>query len=357
MRALVTGATGFLGSHLVEGLLEAGHEVRALVRNPSKGQFLADGGAEIVLGDVTMPATLVSATQGVDVVFHSAALVSNWAPWSAYLETTVQGTENLLAAAERTGVKRIVHVSTTRVYDDRHCRRERNITEDAPHGQRGFRPMGAYAHAKVLAEAVVRRFASRVPISIVRPAWIYGPRDELIVPSLLRFLRKPGARWPGRVDPCSDAIHVTDVADCAITAALHPRAVGQAYNASPHRRLSVREFLGAFADELDIKMPTRSAPAFLARWCAHLSEGWASLCGSRTPPMINRAGVAILTEDVRYDSAKAEREIGWRSQVELADGVAHTVRWLRERFPEFASPVAEVLANQTDEDRLVTSDG
>jgi nucleoside-diphosphate-sugar epimerase len=336
MKALVTGGTGFLGSHLVERLRDTGHEVRALARLPAKARFLEDCGADIVQGDVTAPASLSAALQGVDVVFHSAALVSNWAPWSAYLETTVQGTENLLAAAERAGVARFVHVSTTRVYDDRHCRRHGIVTEDAPHGQRGFRPLGCYAHAKVLAEAAVWRFRPRLAISVVRPAWIYGPRDELIVPSLLRFLRDPSARWPGRIDPSADAVYVTDVADCAIAAALHPAAIGQAYNVSPSQRISVREFLGAFCEMLELTMPVRSAPRSIAVLFARMSEWWASLRRSQTAPTVSRAGVAILTEDVRYDPAKAEREIGWRSQVELADGVAQTVRWLRERFPEFA---------------------
>ncbi len=336
MRALVTGGTGFLGSHLVERLLGAGHHVRALARTPAKASDLAAKGAVIVQGDVTVPASLTAALQGVDVVFHSAALVSNWAPWSAYLETTVQGTENLLAAAERAEVGRFVHVSTARVYDDRYCRRQRVVTEDAPHGERGFRPMGYYAHAKVLAEAAVWRYRPRLAVSVVRPAWIYGPRDELIVPSVLRFLRDPGARWPGRVDPCADAIYVTDVADCAIAVAQHPAGVGQAFNASPHRRFGVREFLGEFCKLMGLKLPVRSAPAFLAVLLAHLSEGWASLRRSQTAPTVTRAGVAILTEDIRYDPTKAEREIGWRSQVELADGVARTVRWLQDRFPELA---------------------
>jgi 2-alkyl-3-oxoalkanoate reductase len=336
MKALVTGATGFLGSHLVERLREMGHEVRAVARHPAKARFLEACGADIVQGDVTMPASLAAGLQGVDIVFHAAALVSNWAPWSAYLETTVQGTENLLAAAERAGVARFVHVSTTRVYDDRHCRRFVTVTEDAPHGERGFRPMGSYARAKVLAEAAVWRYRSRLPVSVVRPAWIYGPRDELIVPSLLRFLRDPSSRWPGRVDPSADVVYVTDVADCAITAALHLAAVGQAYNVSPCRRISAREFLGAFCGALELAMPERSAPRSIAILFARMSEWWASLRQSPTAPAVTRAGVAILTEDVRYDPAKAEREIGWRSQVELADGVAQTVHWLRERFPEFA---------------------
>src|SRR5207244_465555 len=102
-----------------------------------------------------------------------------WMPWSSYLATTVQGTENVLAAAARASIQRFVHISSIRVYDDRYCVRNRVVTEDAPHGKRGFRHFGHYAHAKVLAEAAVWRYASRLPITVIRPAWIYGPRDEV----------------------------------------------------------------------------------------------------------------------------------------------------------------------------------
>src|SRR5690349_12961017 len=122
MFALVTGASGFLGGHLVERLCAAGHRVRALVRTPAKAQFLAATMAEIAAGDLTAPASLASALDGVDTVFHSAAMVSNWGRWNDFQAVTVQGTENVLDAAERAGVRRFVHISTMRVYDDRICR-------------------------------------------------------------------------------------------------------------------------------------------------------------------------------------------------------------------------------------------
>ncbi len=245
MFALVTGPTGFLGSHLVERLLATGHAVRALVYEPDKTGSLPGDKVEMVPGDITSPASLVAAVRGVDVIFHTAALVTHWAPWSSFLRTTVHGTENLLRASIRAGVQRFVHVSTIRVYDDRYCRRQRVVREDAPHGAVGFRPFGRYARAKVMAEAAVRSASRQLPISVLRPAWIYGPRDETIIPPLIRFLRRPTARWPGHADACADPIYVTDVADCAIAAALTPAAVGQAYNVSPPEHVTVHEFLGA----------------------------------------------------------------------------------------------------------------
>lgn len=338
MLALVTGSTGFLGSHLVQRLCAAGHRVRALVRTRSKAGILEAAGAEIADGDITNPASLAAAAAGIDVIFHAAANVTNWGPWSEFHAISVQGTLNLLDAAKRAGVGRFVHISTIRVYDDRYCRRHGIVTEEAPQGKRGFRHFGYYARAKVQAEEAVWRSSAEIPVTVIRPAWIYGPRDETILPPLLRYLRGPGAMWPSRSNPCADPIFVTDVADCAILAAQHSSAVGQAYNAAPHERTGVREFLGMFGRELNVRMPDRSTPYALAAAAAHVSEWWAWLLRRRTAPTITRAGIAILTQDVRHDPAKAERDFGWRSRVDLLEGVAHTVRWLRESHPELVQP-------------------
>jgi nucleoside-diphosphate-sugar epimerase len=341
MRALVTGGTGFLGSHLAERLLQEGQGVRVLARHPGKTRFLQSLGAEVIEGDLTVPDSVDKAVAGVDTVFHCAALVTNWAPWPEFLAVTVRGTENLLAAAARVSLQRFVHVSTIRVYDDRHCRRLGVATEETPLGPRGFRHFGHYARAKVMAELLVWERRGTLPVTVLRPAWIYGPRDEGILPPLVKFLRSAGARWPSRTDPCADPIYVTDVADCAIAAARQPAAVGQAYNVAPATRITVREFLGRLCQALGIRPPARSAPYWLAAAAANVVEGVARLRGRATAPAINRAGVAILTQDVRHDPAKAERELGWRSSVDLEDGVRRTAEWLQERSLANLLPVAE----------------
>jgi nucleoside-diphosphate-sugar epimerase len=128
------------------------------------------------------------------------------------------------------------------------------------------------------------------------------------------------------------------VADCAISAALHPAAVGQAYNAAPPTRIGVRAFLGELCRALDIPPPRGATPYLLAACAAHAAEAWARISRRRTAPAISRAGLAILTQDVRHDPAKAKRDLGWQAKVELADGVRQTAAWLRERHPELCRP-------------------
>src|SRR5712671_5537206 len=143
MRALVTGGSGFIGGHVVERLLAAGHCVRVLLRDERKGQWLKQQGAELCLGDVTARDSLQQAAVGVDTVFHLAAFVSEWGPWSKFRAITVEGTENMLTAAEVARVPRFLHVSSATVYDDRFARRARVISENAPLGACGDRAYGS----------------------------------------------------------------------------------------------------------------------------------------------------------------------------------------------------------------------
>src|SRR5947209_16553700 len=152
MKSLVTGATGFIGSHLVESLLTSGTEVRGFVRNADGAAYLRTCAAEAALGDLTDLASLREAMKGIDVVFHLGAHVSDWGPRRPFNAATIEGAENALLAASEAGVSRFLHVSSIVVYDDRFTRRNHMIPETAPRGTSGDRRLGNYAHAKAAAE-------------------------------------------------------------------------------------------------------------------------------------------------------------------------------------------------------------
>ena len=158
MKILVTGATGFIGRHLIARLVADGHEVLGLVRNPAKQAVVVDAGAKVALGDVTDFESVRKAIHNVDAVFHLASRVSDWGSWSEFESATVRGTENVLLAAAEGAVRRFVHMSSVAVYDDRVTCRESNVSEETPQGDHGDRTHGYYARAKVLAE---RRVAIR----------------------------------------------------------------------------------------------------------------------------------------------------------------------------------------------------
>ena len=334
MKILVTGGTGFLGGHIVERLRRAGEEVSVLVRNPSKAERLKASGIEIRVGDLTDLDSLRTAVRGVDRVFHSAAHVSEWGSWSKFQSATVNGTINMLTAATEAGVQRFLHVSTATVYEDIHARKLRVISENAPHGNQGDRAYGNYSKAKVLAEQAVWRFHKEegLPITIIRPAWVYGPQDFTILPRLIEHLRGPFSCWIGRRNPVVDPIYVTDVAECAYLAAYSEQALGKAYNVSPDIEIRLREFLTTLCKELEVEAPRWSLPYSIALLATVLCEFWAQLTRSTEPPSLTYAGLATFTVDQHYDPSRAIKELGWQPQVSLAQGAKNTAAWLQDQL-------------------------
>lgn len=332
MFALVTGGGGFIGSHVVEQLCLAGHRVRALVRVPPKAAFVRSLGAELARGDVTDPSTLNDALSGIDVVFHLASRVTDWGSWPQFESVIVGGTRNVLDASTKAGVKRFIHFSSVAVYENRHSARHPIITEDAPHSGRGDRSHGHYARAKVLAEeaAFAAQAAGKLPVTALRPALVYGPRDSVTMPRLVDYLKSPLALWIGRANPTVDPIFAADVARCALRAAQSEAAIGQAYNVAPDVQIGTRDFQRELCAQLGIAPPRWTVPKSAVSALTFVVENSAKLLRTKEPPTMTKAGLAIFTENRHHTPAKALADFGWRAEVSLTDGLRQTAQWLRE---------------------------
>lgn len=331
MRALVTGATGFIGSHLVDLLAESGWHVRGLVRNPAHSHWRWKGEVEPIVGDVHNLDSLRAAAAQVDVVFHLAARVTDWGKWPDFEATTVEGTRNLLRAASEAKIGRFINFSTVSVYDDRFARKNRVLTEDAPHDPPGDRNFGHYARAKAMAEQLVWQFHNegKIAATILRPSLVYGPRDESILPRLIDYLGSPLATWIGRGNPVVDPIEASDVARCALAAATSEQAIGRAYNVAPQEEIGVRDFYRALCRVLDIPSPRVTIPYVVVAGLTMLVENGARLVRTRQPPTLTWAGLSLFSEDRHHDPSRAERELGWRAEVSLEEGLRHYAEWLK----------------------------
>jgi nucleoside-diphosphate-sugar epimerase len=231
MTVLVTGATGFLGVNLVRRLLADGARVRVLVRSRDKAKPLANGGAEVVVGDITEDAAVTNALDGARVVYHLAGrLFAPGIPESEYQRTHVQGTELLLARArELTSMERLVHCSTTGVLG---VTGERPADESAP-----LRPTNAYEATKARAELAVHA-ASRAgfPAVIARPGLVYGPGDLHLLPffrSILRRQFRPIGRRPVWLHP----IYIDDMTEALLRCGQRAGAVGQCFHLAGRERV------------------------------------------------------------------------------------------------------------------------
>lgn len=335
MRALVTGATGFIGSHLVDRLLGRGDEVRALVRPGSDVSYL-EGRVELVRGDITDPASLPLAASGVDVVYHLAAMVVDWGPWREFEAVTIGGTGNVLEAAARSGVPRFLHISSDGVYAHRYL--GKRMAEDTPLETR-FARWDYYRRSKVAAEHLVWQYHywRRLAATVVRPGLVLGERDRVTLPGVIAYLRGKGAVYLGNGRSRLPYVYAGDVAAACELAASSEGAVGQAYNVASAEAVTQRDLFAAAAEEAGLELPTRALPIALAYAAALAMELTSVLSGRRTRPSLTRFAVTMIAADYLEDVGKAERELGWRAQTPMREAVRRSLQWRRAAQPRAAA--------------------
>jgi nucleoside-diphosphate-sugar epimerase len=320
---LVTGARGQLGSHIAEQLRAAGALVRALVRPGKDPAFLRGLGVELIEGDLSDAAVVRRAVAGAAVVYHCAARVSDWGPWSAFEREAVTPTRNLVEACRAEDVGRLLHVSSISVYGHPYVAASGPITEDTPLGQR-FWLWDYYPRAKLLAEQIAWDYAA---VTVVRPSWIYGPRDRVTVPRLVPALLERRVPIIGRGDNLLNLIYAGDVAAGAILAAQDPKAVGRVYNLCSEGEVTQRELLDALTDALALPRIRKRVPYFLAMRFAFLKEAVARLLRRPSPPTITRRAIYLVGRSTQFSTARAREELGWRPRVAVQEGVRRTLEW------------------------------
>lgn len=329
MKALVTGATGFLGSHIAERLVARGDSVRALVRPTSRTTFLESlGSVEFMEGDVTNAGSLLPAVEGVDVIYHAAANVSDWGPYSEFKSITVNGTRNMLKAAVAAGTPRFLHVSSDAVYRYQDLRI--GVTEDSPMETR-FGPLDYYRKSKTAAERVVSRFQARsaLDISIIRPALILGERDAAMLPGLLAFLKGPSATYMGSARNVLPIVYAGDVAELCILAATKLAAVGQTYNAVNPEHVTQKELFDTACEIAGVAPPRRGMHFRLIYAAAAAMEAAARLRGWSRRPDLTRFSANLLGVDYIESASKPMRDLGWQPQVSMREAVQRSLEYAR----------------------------
>jgi nucleoside-diphosphate-sugar epimerase len=324
---VITGATGLLGSHIAEALAARGERVRAVTRSSKNVVFLQQGGVELVHADLLDAASLRPALAGADIVYHCAARVGNWGSWRQFQADVVDTTRNLLAACAAVGVGRVLHVSSLSAYGHPRLPPSGEITEDEPLGQRlGF--LDYYCRAKEQAERLAREYAGDV--TIVRPSWIFGPRDRNGFPRLAQALRDGWVSLVGDGDNLLNIVYATDVAEGAISAANRPGGRGQAYNLSSEGAITQRQFFDCLTDGLGLPRIRRRVSARLAHWGGLFGEVVGRVFHWQRSPHVTRYGTGLLTRSTRYSIAKARAEFGWQPATSPQEGLERTLKWFHE---------------------------
>jgi nucleoside-diphosphate-sugar epimerase len=318
MKALVTGATGFVGSHLAEALKRRGHQVTALARSSRKAEALSAQGARVVAGDLHDAAALDRAMAGQDIVYHVAGVVAA-RDEAGFLRANRDGTRNILNAAERSGNPRFVLVSSLAAAGP--------SPPGAPlTGRETPHPVTAYGRSKLAAEEVVR--ASGLGWSIIRPPIVYGPRDREVL-KIFRLARLHLAPVFGDGSQELSAVHGADLAEALVSAGESPATVGGIYSACHPEVFTSAELGHAVARAMGRSVTTIRIPAAVGRVLLALTE---------TGARLTRQVTILTTEKAKEffqpawtgDPGPLTRDTGWQATYDLQKGLASTYEWYRQ---------------------------
>ena len=325
MKYLITGATGFIGPHLVKKLVGAGHFCRCLVRNSSNMDTLKAFGVELVEGDITRAETLQGMADGMDRVLHMATLghMSNFTVTESMFDAiNVQGTQNIMAEALRAGVPRVVHCSTVAAM---------GICEDVPATEQSLcNPHHPYGRSKLKAEQNVLSMIKdkNLPAVTIRFSMVYGPGDSRDILKLTRMAKKGLFPKVGNRPKLTPLIHVDDAIQGLLQAAENG-GIGKIYLITNRDSLPFDEIRKILQRALGVKRLPFYVPEWAALAIASLTEKIFPVLG-KIPP-VSRKNIESTLADRVFSIEKARREIKFNQQVDPAEGLKETVEWYKKQ--------------------------
>ena len=322
MKTLVTGATGFLGFHLVGALLARGESVRAVGRNAEKCELLAKMGAEVVVADLRERGAIAAACEGVDRVCHSGALSSPWGARSEFEAINVGGTENVISGCLAHTVRRLVYISSPSVVFN--GRDQESLSEHAPFPARF---VSIYSETKKRGEDLVNAatllHGDELGTVILRPKAIFGPGDTALLPRLLAAARSHRLPQIGDGRNRVDLTYVENVVDATILALESAAAVGKTFTITNGESARLWDVIRQALAAAGLSTDLRTVPLPVAYAAATLMEEIAARTGKE--PLLTRYSVLILARTQTYDISAARRDLGYLPRITLAEGLARTI--------------------------------
>ncbi len=369
-RVLVTGGTGFVGGRLVEKLLlEEGATANCLVRNWTKAVWVSRTTADLLPGDVNEPAAVAEAMRNCQFVMHCA---SGGSTREQFFQTNVAGTRCLLEAAEKQGVERFVYVSSIAVHG---ASPASGASAAAPYDDCGR----AYSASKIAAEKLVLAFAQqgRVPTTIIRPTFVWGPRSHLFTQGPLKAMKAGRFHWIDEGAGTCHAVHVDNLVESLILAASQPKAIGQAFLITDEANITWREFFQPLLTLLGIHdVRSIRSRSLLTPWLCRLKDVSGSMVerlsgdGKSLPVRvvrrlfreldvsISKRGIPSLWDLQKFarigglDTASSRDVLGYKPVLGFTAAVEQTLRWVKLQL---ADELELNVSNHSDANqRLVT---
>ncbi|MDO8619178.1 MAG: NAD-dependent epimerase/dehydratase family protein [Candidatus Daviesbacteria bacterium] len=322
MKAFVTGATGFIGSNLINRLIKDGWDIKILVRPKSINKILNNPKLKVIQGDITNLDDVKRGMQGTEIVFNVAGgLPNHKLSDQGYLDINVTGVKNILESCNEFKIKRLIHVSTVGIYGSG----KNIITETSP-----LRLVDQYAKTKSKAEELIRTYREKfnLPVVIIRPTIGFGPRDTR--PGFIDLFRlvNKGLYFPiGNGENYFHVFYIENLIDALMLAATKKEAIGEDFIIGDYPVPKMKDVIKNIYQVEGKKFPKIYIPFYLAFLAAHFFD-IAQKIGLPAPLTSKR--LTFITEDRRYDISKATKVLGYKSKVSLSEGVKRTYEWYKQ---------------------------
>ncbi len=323
MKALVTGGTGFTGSHLCQELARQGYQVRTLVRENSDVTALEQLNIDLVRGDLCDPHSLTKAVEGVDIVFHIAALFrQQGVEPDIFHKVNAESVEHLVNASIQSGVSRFIHCSTVGVHG--------HVAHSPANEESPFGPGDLYQETKLQGEEIARRYMkeNRLSITIVRPAGIYGPGDLRFL-KLFRAINKRRFFMIGAGTVHYHFTYIDDLVDGIILCSRSEQSIGKTYILGGTEYITLNQLTSMIADELHVKLQKIRIPLWPVYAAGFACEVVCKPFGIE-PPLYRRR-IDFFKKNRAFDISKAKNELGFQPKVSLEEGIHRTACWYREK--------------------------
>ncbi|MBA4409322.1 MAG: NAD-dependent epimerase/dehydratase family protein [Bacteroidota bacterium] len=334
----LTGANGFIGSHLAEYFSMQGYQVVCGIRQKSTPHFLQTLPVKLEYADITDLDSLILATKGASVVIHDAGKVTDWGQWQDFYDTNVTGTRNVLMACLTNNIKRIITTGSVSCYGEEDCEIPKD--EQSPHNPRypyfldQVWPSGMnhYRISKTIAVKETGEFAIKhnLNVTVIQPVWVYGEREfSSGFYEYMKFVKSRMPFGPGSTKNQFHVIYVRDLARAFHLAIQHAPNGFNSYIIGNKTVCKQDEIFRLICREMGVKKPL-IIPKAIAWPIGFLAELAASLLKMKSAPFLTRARVNMFYDSICYSAQKAEDELSFSCQYSLEDGIKKTVQWYKE---------------------------
>jgi len=325
MKILITGATGFIGRHLVQALIQEGRDVRCLVRGTStKGNF-KNLDLELIYGDLLDKHSLKEAVKGINVIYHLGGEV--YSPRvENYYNVNIQGTKNLLDACLDVAIERFIFFSSISAMGPNQ-NHKKPLEEEDP-----YNPISPYGISKYQCEQFISSFSQKfkLPVIIIRPPVVYGPgiNNSSRVLSLLRMVRKGKIIIPGDGKQRISLCYIKNLIDGILLTEKKAHLILNKYILTDQRAYNYNEIIDTIAKEMKIKLSKFYVPQVVIQKSICFIQLFRRLLG--LPPSVNLARLEEGTHSWECDISKAKKELGYHPKIEIEEGLKTTIQWCQE---------------------------